>query len=100
MEREACDWIPRGEPRRPAKWAAAAQWPDGSRANVLVTNLSYQGCRLVSDRQFTKGETVRLFMPSLGQVHAQVRWVRNGIAGTKFITGDSSKDARRARVGV
>jgi hypothetical protein len=43
---------------------------------------------------------VRLFLPDLGKVHAHIRWVRGGKAGAKFLTGDSAKDARRARIGV
>lgn len=99
MDREPRDFARRG-PRRAASLTAAVHWPDGSTALAVVTNVSYTGCRLVSEKRFTRGETVRLFLPGRGQVHAQVRWVRAGAAGTHFLTGDSSKDARRARIGV
>lgn len=99
MDREASDWIRRG-PRRSASWSAAAQWGDGSTATVTVTDVSYTGCRLATEHDLRKGETLRLFLPELGQVHAQIRWVRGAIAGARFLTGDSAKDERRARIGV
>ena len=99
MNRQTCDWVRRG-PRRPARLMASAQWADGTTALVQVTDVSYLGCRLHSEQEFVKGETVRLFLPDLGKVHAQIRWVRGGKAGAKFLTGDSAKDARRARIGV
>jgi hypothetical protein len=100
MERQSMDWSARGSPRRPVRLTASAQWANGSSATVVVTNLSYQGCQLASDQPFVKGETVRLFLPDRGKVHAQIRWVRDGTAGARFITGDDARDARRARIGV
>lgn len=99
MERESLDWVRRG-PRKPVRLLASAEWTDGSTAVVEVSNVSYLGCRITSDHQFVKGETVRLFLPDLGKVHAHIRWVRDGKAGARFLTGDSTKDARRARIGV
>jgi hypothetical protein len=99
MRREPIDWISRG-PRKPARLTASAHWPDGTTSTVDVTQMSYLGCRLACDRALMKGQSVKLFLPDLGQVHAQIRWVRGGIAGAKFLTGDSAKDARRARLGV
>jgi PilZ domain-containing protein len=99
MRREAIDWVSRG-PRKSARLTASAHWPDGTTATVVVTEMSYLGCRLSGDHEFAKGETLKLFLPGLGQVHAQIRWVREGLAGARFLTGDSAKDARRARLGV
>jgi hypothetical protein len=99
MQREAIDWVSRG-PRRSARLTGSAQWADGREATVLVTNLSYLGCRIFTDRDLVKGETVRLTLPGLGEMHAQVRWIRDGSAGVKFLTGDSARDLRRARLGI
>jgi len=41
-----------------------------------------------------------LRLPDRGVIRAQIRWVRNGKAGARFLTGDSVVDARRARIGV
>lgn len=90
----------RSGPRRPAQLEASCEWGDGSCASVVVSEISYTGCRLAADHRFVKGETVRLFLPQLGKVHVQIRWVRGNSAGAKFLTGDSAKDARRARIGV
>jgi PilZ domain len=99
MDRKIGEWVRRG-PRRCSELNASAEWGDGTCASVVVSEISYTGCRISADQQFVKGETVRLFLPELGQVHAQIRWSRAGIAGAKFLTGDSAKDARRARIGV
>ena len=91
--------IVRGQ-RRPARHEAEACWPDGSSATVLVSNLSYEGCEISSEHEFVRGETIRLMLPERGPIHAQIRWVRGGKAGAKFLTGDSARDTRRARIGV
>jgi hypothetical protein len=79
---------------------ASVRWADGSAGRAEVSDLSYLGCRLYCDRRFTKGETVRLTLPERGELFAQVRWVRGSRAGVRFITGQSNKDTRRARIGV
>lgn len=99
MDRAGPERVPRG-PRRPARLTASVERSDGTTALAEVTEFSYLGCRLSCDQDFVKGETVRLFLPERGQVHAQVRWVRGGSAGVKFLMGDNVADARRARIGV
>jgi hypothetical protein len=100
MDREDQDWSSREAPRRPVRLTAAAQWGDGTALTVEVSNLSYRGCQLCSKQPFTKGETINLVVPNMGQVRAQIRWVKGDRAGARFITGDSVQDARRARIGV
>lgn len=99
MDRETRDFARRGQ-RRPATLSAAVDWADGTSGRALVTNVSYTGCRMIADKALAKGETVRLTLPALGRVFAQVRWVRDDTAGVRFITGDNAKDTRRARIGV
>jgi len=98
MDRKSVEWSGR-ETRRPVALAAHAHWPDGSSAQVTVSNLSYDGCQLTSLRAFVNGETIALSLPGRGVIHAQIRWVRNRKAGVRFLTGDS-RDTRRARIGV
>jgi len=93
------DWFERGQ-RRPVRLLAAARWADGTAATVELSNMSYGGCQLRSKHDFEKGETVYLMIPDLGKVRAQIRWVKDGRAGARFITGDSAQDSRRARIGV
>jgi hypothetical protein len=90
----------REEPRRLVRFVAAAFWPDGSSATVLVSNLSYRGCEMQSRRAFEVGQTIGLTLPELGAIHAQIRWIKDGRAGAKFLKGASARDIRRARIGV
>lgn len=99
MDRESQDWVPRGR-RQHARLTARAQMPDGTKYTVVVTEMSYEGCKLSSNRPLAKGQTVVLSVPGRGEIVAQIRWIKNGLAGAKFVTGDSAKDARRARLGV
>ena len=99
MDRKQNDWSSRGH-RRPVNTTAEAQWADGSSASVVVSNMSYEGCQLTSRHQFARGETVKLQLPERGEIFAHIRWVRNGKAGARFLTGDSALDVRRARIGV
>ena len=99
MKRGFEDYSARG-PRHRAELMAACRWADGSSAAVLVANVSYQGCEIRSNRAFEQGETIWLALPGRGKIKAQVRWVRERSAGVKFLTGESAKDERRARLGV
>lgn len=86
--------------RRDVHITGAATWSDGSSAMVTVSNLSYDGCELRSSQGFTKGETIRLSLPNTGRIEAQIRWVKEGRAGARFLTGTSVPDERRARLGI
>ena len=99
MDRNTTDWIDRGL-RRSARLTGTARWPNGLACPVVVTDMSYEGCRISANRPFAKGETLTLTVPDLGSVRVQIRWIRAGIAGARFLTGDSARDDRRARIGV
>jgi hypothetical protein len=100
VQREAIDWLPRKSRRTGVSIAGVGRWTDGSIAPVLVSEISYDGCRLWSDHCLERGETLTLSLPGRGTIEAQVRWVVSGCAGAKFLTGSSSVDDRRARIGV
>ena len=99
MDRDTSDWLPRGR-RQAARLTARALMPDGTKHTVVVTEMSYEGCKLSSNRPLAKGQSIMLSIPGRGEILAQIRWIRDGWAGAKFVTGDSAKDARRARLGV
>jgi hypothetical protein len=65
-----------------------------------MTNLSYDGCHVITDKQFNFGETLTLVMPGMQHLKVQVRWVREGQAGVRFVNGASVADDRRARLGI
>ena len=58
---------------------------DGSRQSVTLSNLSRDGCRIESDGHFRIGERLKIAIPSMGQVKAQVRWALPGSAGARFL---------------
>lgn len=99
MDRDSSDWLPRGR-RQSARLTARALMPDGTKHTVVVTEMSYEGCKLSSNRPFMKGQSVVLSVPGRGDIVAQIRWIKDGCAGAKFVTGESAKDSRRARLGI
>jgi hypothetical protein len=58
---------------------------DGSSLPVKLTNFSDEGCRLESEDDFAIGEKLRIAIPRMGQVKAQIRWALQGSAGAKFL---------------
>jgi hypothetical protein len=66
---------------------------------VLVSNLNYDGCLVVSEADLQLGETLMLRLPGLGQLRAQVRWADRERAGLRFLLGGVI-DERRSRIGV
>lgn len=99
MEREPIDWSPR-EYRRRVSLLGSASREDGESVRILVTNLSYAGCQLQSEQTLTRGEMIKLCLPSMGAMSGQVRWVSDVKCGVRFLVGASAKDERRARLGV
>jgi hypothetical protein len=99
MDREPSDWS--GRPGRPPTTHNATNCLcDGSEARSLVTNLSYDGCQLVTEAVLSVGETLVLILPGRGSIDAQVRWIADERAGVRFLTGTSPSEQRRARIGV
>ncbi len=72
---------------------------DGSWLRVHMTNLSYDGCHLLTDGELDIGETLTLVMPRMNHMNVQVRWLKDGHAGIRFLGGSAAED-RRARIGV
>jgi PilZ domain len=99
MERESMDWMPR-EYRRAVSLIGSVSDTGGKRMRLLVTNISYGGCQAVTDRNLARGETLHISLPNMGTIAGQVRWFSGGKCGIRFLVGISSKDERRARLGV
>jgi hypothetical protein len=99
MLREKQDWKAR-TPRQTVSVAGVGLWVDGSTAPVLVSNLSYHGCHFWTDHELSIGEPIQLTLPGKGKVEGQIRWVRRGRAGVRFLNGASAADERRARLGI
>lgn len=52
--------------------------------DVLLTDLSYGGCRVKTDAKLEPGENLRLIVPRLGAVPAEISWFNDGFAGVRF----------------
>jgi len=77
-------WIGRKD-RFPVAMEAVVHRADGSTACVRLTDFSEEGCRMEGDDHFHIGEQVRIDVPRLGPMEAQVRWALPGSAGTRFL---------------
>ena len=98
IERPPSEWIRRAERKRTSLTGVAYR-SDGSWVRVHMTNLSYDGCHLLTDQQFDVGETLTLVMPRMQHLSVQVRWLKDGQSGVRFLQGSAVAD-RRARIGV
>lgn len=78
-------WIGRKD-RFPVAMDAKVHRADGAIVAVRLTDFSEEGCRLEGDDVFQIGEHLRIDVPRLGLVKAQVRWALAGSAGTRFFT--------------
>ena len=99
MEREQQDWISRSARKR-VSLAGTLQRSDGSIARVLVSDLSYEGCKVFCDKLLEAGEVLSVTVPGFGTINAQVRWAADDRAGLSFLVGNSVQEERRARLGV
>ena len=77
-------WIGRKD-RFPVAIEAVVHRADGSTESVRLTDFSEEGCRIDSDDHFEIGEQLRIDVPRLGMMEAQVRWALPGSAGTRFL---------------
>jgi hypothetical protein len=98
IERPPSSWVKRE--RKPASITGVAYRADGSWVRVHMTNLSYDGCKLLTDDVLDIGETLTLVMPRMQHMQAQVRWIKGQTAGIRFLQRTSAAEDRRARIGV
>lgn len=59
-------------------------------ADILVSDLSYDGCQLRSTQPLKPGDAVELRITRYGAANGEVRWVAHDRAGVRFIP-ESSK---------
>ena len=98
IERPMSQWVMRN--RKAASLTGVAYRSDGSWVRVHMTNLSYDGCHIITGEDFDLGEPLTLVMPRMQHMRAQVRWVKNGQAGIRFLHDGNVLNDRRARIGV
>ena len=77
-------WVGRKD-RQSVAIDAVVHWNDGSTAPVKLTDFSDEGCRIEADHDFRIGERLKVDIPRMGLVKAQVRWALPGSAGARFL---------------
>ena len=78
------EWA-RSQDRRDIDVPAIGYREDGSRLGLVLSNLSYEGCQLKSNKEFDPGERLTLVVLELGaEVTATIRWCSDGRAGAQF----------------
>jgi hypothetical protein len=70
--------------RRPVSMCAYIVRRDGVRSEVLLLDLSYEGCGIETPLTFDSGEAVKLSVLHRGAIDAKVRWCSDGRAGLEF----------------
>lgn len=70
--------------RRPVSLHAVALRDEGPPFEVLVLDLSYEGCGIETPAELRPGEQIKLSVIRLGGIDARVRWCSDGKAGLVF----------------
>ena len=91
--------------RRPVAMIGYALRSDGSSVEVMVLDLSYDGCGVDSPQPLTAGEPLKLSVLRRGAISCQVRWYADGRAGLVFDPepkpGERQRrERRRARIAI
>jgi PilZ domain-containing protein len=59
---------------------------DGTMVDVVVVDISREGCRLETDGSLKIGERVEIEVPKHGCFPAQIRWALGNEAGAVFLS--------------
>jgi hypothetical protein len=70
--------------RRQVSLRALAIREDGSSAEILLLDLSYEGCGIETSADLRAGEAIKLSVLRRGVIDAHVRWCEKGRAGLTF----------------
>ena len=70
--------------RRPVSLRGFALREDGSTAEILLLDLSYEGCGIETTLDLAAGESLKLSVLRRGAIEATVRWCNGGKAGLVF----------------
>lgn len=70
--------------RRPVSLRGFAVREDGSSIEVLLLDLSYEGCGIETPVDLAPGEAIELSVMRRGVIEARVRWCKEGKAGLIF----------------
>ena len=77
--------------RRPVSLRGFLVREDQSTVEILLLDLSYEGCGVETPIELSVGEAVKLSVMRRGGIDAHVRWYREGRAGLVFDAHESEK---------
>lgn len=80
--------VPTGREARPARRQVELRGfalADGVDADIIVSDLSYEGCQIQSAQPFDVGNTLDIRIIGRGGVNGVVRWVAGDRAGVRFV---------------
>jgi hypothetical protein len=80
--------------RRPVSLRGFALREDGSTAEILLLDLSYEGCGIETPIDFAPGESLQLSVLRRGAIEARVRWCADGKAGLVFESDEQPVEKR------
>jgi hypothetical protein len=83
--------------RRAVTMRGYAVRDDGSSHEILVLDLSYEGCGIETPLALEPGERIKLSVLRRGAIDAEVRWCKRGKAGLVFIAEDPGAHGPCAR---
>ena len=72
-------------PRVDTKFSTRLTDSDGAVIDVVVIDISREGCRLQTDGSLRIGENVQIEVPKHGSFAAQIRWALGNEAGAVFL---------------
>ena len=93
LESMVVDW---GE-RRQVSLRALAIRQDDSTAEIVLLDLSYEGCGIETAVDFRPGEAIKLSVLHRGVIDAHVRWCDKGRAGLTFAPEKDAPKKHRPR---
>ena len=70
--------------RRPVRLRAYIARAGGATSDILILDLSYDGCGIDTPVELEPGEPIKLSVVGRGAIAAHVRWYRSGKAGLVF----------------
>lgn len=74
----------RSEPRDEVHYRARASGPDHRPLNLLIVNISARGLMARLDAGYAVGEVIRVHLPVVGAVSAEIRWCLGGRIGCQL----------------
>lgn len=84
--------------RRLVTMPGFAALADGSTTEILVVDLSYEGCGIETPVELQCGQHITLSVLRRGAIQADVRWYRKGKAGLVFRADKPAEAHRRERI--